>query len=275
MAWFAFLAAYFVLRDDMRRRGLPGDPMNVILTLVVAGLAGSKLYHVLEQPRELFADPIGMLFSSYGFAWFGGFLGGVIALIIMARHLRIPMLEMLDASSPAAALGYAIGRIGCLLSGDGDYGIPTTLPWGMKFHLLDESCRLHHFICVARGALEPSTALNLLHVPSNEILPVHPTPIYEFIVGVLIAIYLWKRGTRFIREHRPIGLLLAEYLVLTGLARFLVEFIRINPRSFLGMTNAQVVSLLSILAGIALMIFNRQAHQERQVVTARKKKVSS
>ena len=256
-AWFAFLAAYFVLKEDMRRRHLPGDAMNIILVLVIAGLAGSKLYHVLEDPSELFAHPIDTLFSSYGFAWFGGFLAGVLALIIMARYLRIPMLQMLDASSPAAALGYAIGRIGCLVSGDGDYGIPTSLPWGMVFPPLENGCRVKHFICVVHGSLVPSTG-QLFNMPTDELQRVHPTPIYEFIVGVLIAIYLWKCGARLIREHRPAGELLAEYLVLTGIARFLVEFIRINPRSFLGMSNAQVVSLLSILAGIGLMIFKRR-----------------
>jgi len=268
MAWFAFLAAYFVLKADMRRRRLPGDAMNIILVLVIAGLAGSKLYHVLEEPSELFADPIGMLFSSFGFAWFGGFLAGVLALIIMARHLRIPILEMLDASAPAAALGYAVGRIGCLVSGDGDYGIPTSLPWGMAFPPLEAGCRVKHFICVVHGSLVASTG-QLFGMPTDEILRVHPTPIYEFIVGVVIAIYLWKRGAKLIREHRPAGELLAEYLVLTGVARFLVEFIRINPRSFLGMSNAQVVSLLSIVAGVALMIYTRRAgkpfyRQERQ-----------
>ncbi|MBV9608858.1 MAG: prolipoprotein diacylglyceryl transferase, partial [Acidobacteria bacterium] len=227
------------------------------------GLAGSKLYHALQQPSELFADPIGILFSSYGFAWFGGFIAGVLALLIMARRLRIPMLEILDASAPAAALGYAIGRIGCLLSGDGDYGIPTSLPWAMAFRPLEAGCRVKHFVCVVHGSLVPSTG-QLFNMPTDELLRVHPTPIYELIIGVLIAIYLWKRGAVLIREHRPAGELLGEYLVLTGVARFLVEFIRINPRTFLGMSNAQVVSLLSIIAGIGLMVFNRQARQERQ-----------
>ena len=260
MAWLAFLAAYFVLREDMRRRRLPGDPMNIILVLVIAGLAGSKLYHVFEQPSDLLAHPIGMLFSSYGFAWFGGFLAGVLALIIMARRLHIPVLEMLDASSPAAALGYAIGRIGCLISGDGDYGIPTSLPWGMAFRPLEAGCRVKHFICVVHGSLVASTG-QLFGMPTDEVLHVHPTPIYEFLVGVAIAIYLWKRGARMICENRPAGQLLAEYLVLTGVARFLVEFIRINPRSFLGLTNAQVVSLLSLLAGVALLLYRCQSRQ--------------
>jgi phosphatidylglycerol:prolipoprotein diacylglycerol transferase len=232
MAWLAFFCAYWVLRADLQRRRLSGDAMNIILALVAAGLVGSKLYHVLETPLEFLADPLGMLFSSYGFAWFGGFLAGIATLVWLARHYRIPVLTMLDACSPAAALGYAIGRIGCLVSGDGDYGIPTNLPWGMAFpHGL---------------------------VPTPPGVRVHPTPIYEFIAGVLIAWYLWRRGER-LKEQRASGELLGEYLVLTGAARFLVEFIRINPRSFFGvLTNAQVVSLLAMIAGAILIAWRRK-----------------
>src|SRR6266704_6702298 len=86
----------------------------------ISGLLGARLYHVLESPREFFADPWPQLFSRYGFAWFGGFIGGFVALLFLAKHYRIPVLEFMDLSSPAAAVGYAIGRIGCLLSGDGD-----------------------------------------------------------------------------------------------------------------------------------------------------------
>ena len=228
MAWLGFFCAYWVLRADLRRRRLPGDALNIILILVVAGLAGSKLYHLLERPREFLADPLGMFFSGYGFAWFGGFLGGLIALLALARHYKIPTLKFLDACAPAAAVGYAIGRIGCLLSGDGDYGIPTSLPWGMAF---------------------PDGL-----VPTPPGVRVHPTPIYEFLASMAIGWYLWRRGGRALRVPRPAGEVVAEYFILSGLARFLVEFIRINPRTVFGMSNAQVVSLLSIVAGVVLLL---------------------
>jgi phosphatidylglycerol---prolipoprotein diacylglyceryl transferase len=258
MTWLAFFCAYFVLNADLRRRKLPGDALNIILLLVVAGLAGSKLYHLLERPADFFSDPFGLFFSSYGFAWFGGFLGGLAVLLWLARHYRIPTLAFLDTCSPAAALGYAIGRIGCLLSGDGDYGIATKLPWGIAFHPLEPGCRVHHFICLIHGSLEPSYGRSVGGFPLNAIVPVHPTPIYEFIVGVLIAWFLWRRGAQRLRRKAAAGEILAEYLVLTGLARFLVEFIRINPRSAFGvLTNAQVASLLSIIAGVALIFIVR------------------
>ena len=188
----------------------------------VSGIVGARLYHVLESPRELLADP-SLLISRFGFAWFGGFLGGFVALFFLAKHYRIPVLEFLDLCSPAATVGYAIGRIGCLLSGDGDYGVPTKLPWGMSF---------------------PNGV-----VPTTE--RVHPTPIYEFLIWMLIAVILWQLGKRTLGREAP-GRVFCAYLILTGLARFLIEFIRINPRSFLGMSNAQTASVISILLGIVL-----------------------
>src|SRR6202008_3676810 len=185
--------------------------------------------HVLEDPSAFFADPLHLLFSRYGFAWFGGFLGGFGALLFLAWREKLPLLEFLDAFSPAASFGYAIGRIGCFLSGDGDYGKPTNLPWGMSF---------------------PNGV-----VPTTE--RVHPTPLYEFAVWMLIAYVLWKIGARFLEGSKPSGLVFCVYLILTGVARFLVEMIRLNPRSFLGMSNAQTASVVSILLGIALLVFFR------------------
>jgi phosphatidylglycerol:prolipoprotein diacylglycerol transferase len=236
----AMLAAYFVLRADMDRRGLaPKDSPTAEIFIAVpslAGIVGAKLYHVLETPRELLADPAGQLLSRYGLAWFGGLIGGFGAFIWLARRYHIALLEMFDAGSPAAALGYGVGRIGCLLSGDGDYGIPTSLPWGMSFP----------------NGLVPTTQR------------VHPTPIYELIAACVITWVLWKMGTRQVAIRsasgksaaekagaRP-GSVFAAYLVLTGIARFLVEFIRINPRSFLGMSNAQTAAALSVIAGVIL-----------------------
>jgi phosphatidylglycerol---prolipoprotein diacylglyceryl transferase len=256
----AMIAAYYVLRADLARRGIaPKDSSTAELLIVVpslAGIVGAKLYHVLETPRELFAHPAEELLSRYGLAWFGGLIAGFVAWVLVARARKIPLLESFDAGSAAAALGYGIGRIGCLLSGDGDYGVPTSLPWGMSFP----------------NGLVPTTER------------VHPTPIYEFIVACAIAWLLWRMGAKQIaaRSVAPAsppanltsdgaaekrrqdagatktaatlatGAVFAAYLVMTGAARFLVEFIRINPRSFFGLTNAQAASVASMIAGAAL-----------------------
>jgi phosphatidylglycerol---prolipoprotein diacylglyceryl transferase len=258
MVALAMLASFWVLRADLRRRGIAADAELFIAIPCLAGIVGAKLYHVLESPADFLAHPWSELFSQFGFAWFGGLLAGFAAFVWLGRREKIPLLTMLDAGSPAAAVGYGIGRIGCFLSGDGDYGVPTSLPWGMSFP----------------NGLVPTTER------------VHPTPIYELIAACLIAWILWRLGARQIaaeakaaslegpegraasfqdpsatkasgergrvESRMPSGSVFAAYLVLTGAARFLVEFIRINPRSFFGMTNAQAASLASIATGAVI-----------------------
>jgi phosphatidylglycerol---prolipoprotein diacylglyceryl transferase len=248
----AMLAAYFVLRADLARRGIAAKDSGVAEAFIalpcLAGIIGAKLYHVLETPRELLADPVGQLFSRYGLAWFGGLIAGFAAFAWLARRRKIPLLTMFDVGSPAAAIGYGVGRIGCLLSGDGDYGKPTSLPWGMSFpHGLVPTTQT----CLAWGW------------PAN--CKVQPTPIYEFVAACVIAWILWRIGARQISamhaqrgsanaksqhfSYPVAGEVFAFYLILTGVERFLVEFIRINPRSFFGMTNAQTAGLASMIVG--------------------------
>ena len=233
----ALLCGFFVLQADLNRRRLAANPETIIGLVGLAGLVGAKLWHVLESPADFFANPLQRIFSSSGFAFYGSFLAGFLMLALLARHYRMPLLVMLDVAAPAAALGYGIGRIGCLISGDGDYGIPTSLPWGMSF---------------------PNGI-----VPTTE--RVHPTPIYEFLAAVVIFVYLWRLGARSLRKPMPAGEVFASYLVLTGLARFLVEFIRINPRSVLGMSNAQAVSLISFVAGGALFWVVKRRFQQHKL----------
>ena len=240
----AMLVSFYVLRADFHRRGIAQNNSGLAEAFVaipsLSGIIGAKLYHVLETPRDLLADPFGQVFSQYGFAWFGGLLAGVTAFLWLAKRNKIPLLAMLDAGSSATALGYGIGRIGCFLSGDGDYGISTSLPWGVSFP----------------NGLVPTTAR------------VQPTPIYELLASCVIAWFLWRLGKKQLATAphglqlpvkatdpataAPPGYVFAAYLILTGAARFFVELIRINPRSFLGLTNAQLASLVSILAGAAL-----------------------
>lgn len=237
------LVSSYVLQADFRRRGIRADAFLIIGIAGLAGIVGARLYHVLESPAEFFADPWPQLISRFGFAWFGGFLGGFAALLILARRERIAALTFLDASSPAACVGYAIGRIGCFLSGDGDYGIATNLPWGMSF---------------------PNGV-----VPTTE--RVHPTPLYEFLVWTLIAYVLWRIGDILLREKKRDGRVFCAYLILTGVARFLVELIRLNPRSFFGMSNAQTASVASVLLGMALLFFLPKGQTAVEPVSVRKR----
>jgi phosphatidylglycerol---prolipoprotein diacylglyceryl transferase len=257
------ICAFFILRADFARRRVSADAEAIIGITGLAGLAGSRLYHLLESPAEFFADPWPQLFSTMGFAFFGAIIGGFAALWLLARRFRIPALLMLDVASPAAALGYGIGRIGCLLSGDGDYGIATNLPWGMAFNPLQPGSPVLHFITVDRGAMVPSYGKDVRGLPLDAIVRVHPTPIYEFLVAIVIFWILWKMGERGLRMRAPNGMIFAAYLVLTGIARFLVEIIRINPRSFYGLSNAQAASIISILAGILLFLACRRSPAPR------------
>lgn len=221
MMAIAFLCAWRVLELNMRQHKLSTPRAEIIVLLLAgAGVLGSNLYHDLETPAELFARPSIIFDFTQGHAWFGGFLAGIGMLNLLARYYKLSTLTMMDLVSPAAALGYAVGRLGCLLAGDGCYGIPTSLPWGMAFP---------HGI-----------------VPTNDY--VHPTPIYEFIIGIFIFLYLWRLSAHI----QPVGWIFAHYLLLSGAARFLIEIIRVNPRLVHGLTSAQLVSLLCLIVGASL-----------------------
>ncbi len=231
MVALALITAAYVLQADFDRRGMNADAFTMITVAGLLGILGAKLYHLLESPSEFFANPLPLLLSRYGFAWFGGFLGGFGAMLVMGWRAKLPMWNFLDACSPAASFGYAIGRIGCFLSGDGDYGKPTSLPWGMSF---------------------PNGV-----VPTTD--RVHPAPLYELLVWSAIGWLLWRLGARIMKESRHSGEIFCYYLILTGLARFLVEIIRINPPWILGMSNAQVASAVSAFGGLILLIFLRRS----------------
>jgi phosphatidylglycerol---prolipoprotein diacylglyceryl transferase len=224
----ALIVSAYILQADFDRRGFKADAFTMITIAGLLGIAGAKLYHLLEplNRQEFFEDPFAAFFTRYGFAWFGGFIGGFGSMLYLGWRARLPLREFLDACSPAAAFGYAIGRIGCFLSGDGDYGKPTSLPWGMSFP----------------NGVVPTTQR------------VHPAPLYEFVVWCIIGVLLWKLGAKAGQGAKTQGIIFASYLVLTGIARFLVEIVRINPPWILGMSNAQVVSIVSILVGIVLLL---------------------
>jgi prolipoprotein diacylglyceryltransferase/predicted O-methyltransferase YrrM len=263
----AFVVAFVVLQAELKRRKLRASPDTIIAYMAIAGIVGAKLWHVVDTPADRltvqalqhavdlpsFLAGVGVLrgAATYlvnffvwfreGFAWFGGFVAGIATLLLLGRKYRINMLTMLDLASPAVALGYAVGRIGCLISGDGDYGQPTSLPWGMAF---------------PNGLVPTTDTCRQWGWPAS--CHVHPTPIYEFIAGVAIFWYLWRRGRRAIQHPLAPGAITGEFLVLSGLARFLVEFIRINPRVIWGMSNAQFFGLLSAVAGFLLLVIVRR-----------------
>jgi phosphatidylglycerol:prolipoprotein diacylglycerol transferase len=223
MLWLAAVAGAGVMHASFRRAGVDADAVGMVAVAVVAGIVGAKLWHVIDTPEEFREIGWRVLWDQAGFAWFGGLIFGIAALVIQGWRARIGALRTLDLAAPSAAIGYGIGRIGCFLSGDGCYGLRTNLPWGMSFP----------------NGLEPT------------VVRVHPTPLYELAAGLLIGLWLWVRG----KNSRPTGWILGEYLILTGTARFLVEYIRRNPKVWLGLSNAQLASAGSVIVGFALILW--------------------
>lgn len=240
MLWLAAVTAGFIMDRNFRRWKIDADAVGMVAIAVVAGIVGAKLWHVLDTPSEFREQGWRVLWDTAGFAWFGGLVFGISALMLQGWRAKLGMVRTLDLAAPAAAVGYGIGRIGCFLSGDGCYGLPTNLPWGMSF---------------PKG-IEPT------------FVRVHPTPLYEFGAGLLIGAWLWVRG----RKQRSTGRILGEYLLLSGIARFLVEFIRRNPKVLWGLSNAQMASAGSILAGVAIIIWaaTRRAAGEETAIAVEK-----
>ena len=223
MLWLAVVAAAYVMDRGFKRARIDADAVGMVAVAALLGIVGAKLWHVIDTPVEFREYGWRVLWDSAGFAWYGGLIFGISGLLFQGWWARIGMLKTLDLAAPAAAIGYGIGRIGCLLSGDGCYGIETTLPWGMTF---------------PKG-IEPT------------LVPVHPTPLYELAAGLVIGWWLWRRGGK---AHGT-GAIVGEYLVLTGLARFLVEFVRRNPKVLWGLSNAQLASAGSVVVGIGLILW--------------------
>jgi phosphatidylglycerol:prolipoprotein diacylglycerol transferase len=218
----AFLACGLMMAKRFKELGKPVDwAYEIIFAALIGGIIGSRLYWIAQNWDEAEGDIIGSLFSGSGLVWYGGAIGGAIAVVGWAYLRGMLNLSLLDICAPGLALGYAIGRAGCQISGDGDYGDETDLPWGMAY---------------------PDGA-----VPTDE--KVHPSPIYESLFMGFVALWLWrKRDT-----YRP-GVLFAWWLVLSGIERFLVEFVRRNDRTALGITVPAIESLVIALAGVVWLV---------------------
>lgn len=239
MLGIAFIIGSYLLSLEFKRKGIHPDlASEVTLFSLIFGIIGAKLFHLFGEWDAFIQDPIGEAFSPGGLVWYGGFLVALVVVYINSKRRNLPFLVLGDSAAPALAIGYGIGRIGCHLAGDGDYGIPTDLPWGVDY---------------SKGTYPPSYAFRGTEiaknypdgiVPDNTLL--HPTPIYEFLQALIIFLILWN-----IRKKIDLnGKIFMFFLILHGSARFLVEFIRINPKVFLGLTEAQLISIILVTAGI-------------------------
>ncbi len=224
-----FLACGLVIARRLRELGKPVDwAYEIVFAALLGGLVGARAYFVIQNYDEVKGKLIGSIFSGSGLVWYGGAIGGALAVIAWMRWRRMLSLVTVDICVTVLALGYGIGRIGCQVSGDGDYGIRSKLPWAMGY---------------PHGT-----------VPTPPGVTVQPTPIYETVAMCLVAYFLWKLRDRV----RP-GVVLGLYLVLSGLERLLVEFIRRNKEVFVGLTAPQLESAgLMIVGVIVLAVMSRR-----------------
>jgi phosphatidylglycerol:prolipoprotein diacylglycerol transferase len=224
-----FVACGAVVWRRLGELGRPRDwAYEITFAALLGGVIGARAYYVIEMFGTAKNDLIGSIFSGSGLVWYGGAIGGAIGVIGWMRWRGVLELRMLDMCATALALGYAIGRIGCQVSGDGDYGIRSSLPWAMGY---------------PHGT-----------VPTPPGVKVQPTPIYETVAMCLLAWGLWQLRDRV----RP-GVVFALYLLLSGLERLLVEFIRRNAEVFAGLTAPQLESIaLMVIGTVWLWLMTRR-----------------
>lgn len=245
MLAIAFLTSSFVLKKLFQRSGFKEDVAEqIVLWAAVSGLVGSKLYYLFFEAFDRFIQrPFDMLFSGAGLTWYGGFLLAMATIIYIVRRNKMPILKSIDLISVPLPLGYGIGRIGCHLSGDGDYG----MPW-------DGFLATNY----SKGVVPPSQAFAGTEIAQqypNGIVPdstlCHPTPLYETFLGIAVFAILWYST----KKKLPVGFQISAYFMLGGFSRFVVEFLRLNPRFAWGLSAAQWISIAMMVIGALWMLW--------------------
>jgi phosphatidylglycerol:prolipoprotein diacylglycerol transferase len=227
MAALALVIPGLFLARDLRERGMdPTRAFELVLGAAIGGFVGARVYYLIEHRGE----------SGSGLVWYGGLIGGVIGVVLVSAWRRMPLGLVANLAAPALALGYAIGRIGCQLAGDGDYGQRSDLPWAMSY---------------------PDGTVPTTHA-------VQPTPLYETAAMLVVFWLLWRMRGRLARPWALFGL----YCILAGVERFLIEFIRRNPEEAGGLTTAQLLSIPLVIVGVALLFRRAQPAAAEPPATA-------
>lgn len=225
MVALAFLAGYWITSVEFKRKKLDDKLLgNLLLLSMLGGIGGAKLMYIFENVplSDFISSPFTHIFSRGGLTFYGGFIGAVLLFWILTIKNKVSFFKVMDAMAPALAIGHSIGRIGCFLVGD-DYGIKSDVPWAVAF---------------PKG-LPPTTD------------PVHPTQIYEVILMGLVFFVLWKLRKR----NTPDGWLFSILIILAGIERFLIEFIRsTTPSPIPDLSVAQLIAIGLIVIGILKII---------------------
>jgi len=248
MLGIAFLIASSLFSRELKRLKIE-ENIGIVITFIaiVCGIVGSKIFYIIEEWNFGSGNPIGYyltpenLFSPSGLTFYGGLILSFIVIFIYCRMKKVKLLQILDAMAPGTTLGYGLARIGCHLSGDGCYGMNVN---GTFWEFLGAT--------YSKGI-----------VPTKVGELVHPTSLYELGFAVIAFFILW-----FLRKKmKYTGQLFYIYLILTGIPRFIVEFIRLNPKIIFGLSQAQIISIFMILAGIILLFISR--NRENDLKTAK------
>jgi len=233
MVLVSFLVSAKLVTMELKRRGLKPDHLEGYpMWALLGGIVGARLYWMAEHFDRVLADPLGGIIGGAGLTWYGGLLGGAAATLFLAHRHKQKLWDLCDAFAPGLAASYGIGRIGCQLSGDGDYGPPSDLPWAMGY---------------------PNGV-----VPTPPGVTVHPTPVYEILMMIPVVWILWSLRKR---AAQP-GWLFGVYLVLVGIERWISEIFRDRAPDVLtmGMSQAQWLSVGAILFGLFLVATRRSTH---------------
>lgn len=239
----AFISGYFLVIRQFKKFGGDIDlAWDLNFLAIFGGLVGSRILFIIENINDFFKSPVSMIASTTGFSVLGGYIMAFGLCYIRIKKAKESSLRVLDLYSPSLALGYCIGRLGCIMAGDGCYGIPTDKPWGMTF---------------PNGIVSTLSSSNSMLVdlyikifpgkPVPENISVHPTPLYESLL-TLVLFFILLLGKWDIGKGRRFAL----FLVWFGVSRFFIEFIRLNPFDYFGMTSSQVLSIFFVLTGIII-----------------------
>jgi len=225
MAAIGFLLGGYLLERELGRVGRNKELAgSIIIAAIIGGIVGSKIYFLIENPSLIKEDFFGSVFSGAGLVWYGGFVGGLLTVAWWIRKKGLPFLLVSDLLAPMLLMGQGMGRIGCFLSGDGCYGPPSDVPWAMAF---------------------PNGV-----VPTME--HVHPTPLYDAILLILLFLILWSFRKKVLRPGTMFGL----FGIFMGTERFFSEFFRTHPREIFGLlTQAQFFSIVLFICGSGLIIY--------------------
>jgi phosphatidylglycerol:prolipoprotein diacylglycerol transferase len=240
----AFYTCYGLLYLEMKRLKYDTEiASDIIFWSAVGGVLGAKIYYLIENLDRTIKDPMGMIFSGSGLVFLGGLIGSIICVSIVLKNRNLPWYLFADIIAPLIMIGYAIGRLGCFLVGD-DYGLPSSLPWAVSFPEGLPPTTISSF--AAYYPWIDTSGIN------SEVFKVHPTQLYESAVGILLFLFLWSRR----KKNQKAGTMFFSYLLLAGIERFFIEFLRTNEKYlFDTFSGAQMISFLMIFVGSYFLLF--------------------